>query len=255
MSGNPSSPKGIRNDRIKAAHNWLDRAEQQYASGQDILAVATLMLAQAEMKLMIETASASSHVTETVSEPIPETKKGLAVSRNVIAAAAMAACLVVGLVLGQFLNQPAPVQPSGDSTPVINLAGEIPDQPVQLPYVQPDEESQADLQSEVLLAEETLIPEEFSTPVIETITPPPAPRPVYSPRPRPEPVTVAEAPVSDIPEPLATFDEASSDTTPQETGVDDTPSGNEISSAEVALRTIQALTERLLLEDAFQAEM
>jgi len=259
MSGIPITPKGIRESRIQAAHNWLYRAEDQFASGQDVMAAATLMLAQAELKLMIESAMAEVPATTSVLDRAPKLKKRFAVSRNVLAVASMAACLVIGLVLGQYINHPAPTQPAGVIPTIVQTADEI---PVTLEPPAADiavEEPQYEELSGTMLANGPSQPVEITEPATEITAPIPTPRPVYRPRPEPEPSNIIIVP--DVPEPIATVEETPSGTVPAQTNVVDIPSGNdgndgnEINPAEVALRTIQALSQRLFLNHTNEPEM
>jgi len=253
MSGIPITPKGIRESRIQAAHSWLDRAEAQFASGQDVIAAATLMLAQAELKLMVESAMAEVPVTTSVLDRAPKIRKKFFVSRNALAVASMAACLVIGLVLGQYINNPAPTQPEGVIPSVVQIADETPvtlEQPAT--DIAVEEPQQGELPG-TMLANGPSQPVEITESAIEITAPIPTPRPVYRPRPEPEPVNTIIVP--DVPEPIATVEETPSDTVPIQTNVADIPSGNEINPAEVALRTIQALSQRLFLNNTNNAEM
>jgi len=220
------------------------------------MAAATLMLAQAELKLMVESVTSDVPVTTSVLDRAPKIRKRFVISRNVLTVASMAACLVIGLALGQYINNPAPTQPTGVIPTIVQTADEIPVALEQRATEIAVEEPQQGELPGTLLANGPSQPVEIVEPATEITAPIPTPRPVYRPRPVPEPSNVVA--VEERPEPIATVEEIPSDTVPAQANVVDIPSGNdgnEINPAEVALRTIQALSQRLFLNDTNDAEM
>jgi len=243
MSGLPASPDGNQDQRIQAARDWLNRAEEQFADGQEVLAAATLMLAQAELKLKVEGISG----TATVEPPYPGPRRFRMpfIGRSILGAAALAACFLVGMVIGQYGNfsvrdigqpdEPATVIQiaAGEPTPVtIDPAIESFTEEPEFAAMEP--ETPVEAVEEVHLAEA-----------------PPVPRPVYRPRPvvtsEPEP-SETTSPVRQTRNPLPTDTEP--DLIPDEpvvvADVDAASSEGEISTAEVALATVRFLSERFL---------
>lgn len=235
MSGTPSSPTRDRDVHIRAARDWLARADEQFASGEPVMAAATLMLAQAELKLLVERV-ASTVPAPAESRPSPSFRL-LPFGRTLLGAGALAACLVVGVFLGRAMALSpgsAPAQIAGQAP------AEIPAEPVQIPSTHPaetgppEEKVSTPPEEETRLAE---VPSEVSAAQspprrtvrrqpVHTVSPAAeAPEAVEEPKPE----TVAAPPPEDLqgsPEPVA------------EDG---------IAAAEVALRTIQALSQRLLM--------
>ena len=245
MSGLPDSPDGNQDHRIQAARDWLVRAEKQFADGQEVLAAATIMLAQAELRLMVEGVAGSS-VAKT---PKPGLRKFRMprFGRTLIGAAALAACFVFGLFIGQVTGVPGPSLDQPDETqPIIQIAEEATTpaarEPEQEPGVAepvldiPDLDEVTEVDEEVFVAEA-----------------PPVTRPVYRPRPSLAgeselPETAPEVrqirnPLPQDPEPELIPDELS-----VVADVDAASSEGEISTAEVALAAVRFLSERFLEE-------
>ncbi len=233
MSGTYTSPDGKRGQRIQAAHEWLVRAEKQFSDGQDVMAAATLMLAQAEMKLIVE--GVATDVVKTKPAPIARVKRPRIAGRTIFAIASLAACFLIGIMLGRVTVPPVQVEPVGTSSPVIRIAEAEPS-PVAPLDIGPALIEEGTV-GEPVSPEKDIVEDEI--PVVETPSPAPAWRPARRPSPSPEPAVI---PVTEEPE-LVVVEPPS-----KPADVDSVSSESRISSAEVALRTIQALSERLLQE-------
>jgi len=253
MVGTTSSPKGNRYTHFQAVRNWLDRAEDQFESGQDMLASATLMLAQAELRLVVEGVMSGDAAADHT-----EPKKRVRifpVLRTSLGVAALAACLVLGIVIGRMGNIGVtdPGQsPIMQQSPVIQIADgqDISDTGEQAVADQLPED-----ETPVLVAE---APTESESPAEdETVTVSDPEEPVYTPpvvnRPRtpvrvsepvPEPVDVSDVPVE--PEVVLTGETGPDDGI---SSIDESPSGL-INPAEVTLNTVRTLTDLLISGDA-----
>lgn len=232
MSGSFQPPVGDRCTHIQAARDWLNRAEEQFAGGENVLASATLMLAQAELKLMVESVVAGACA------PGPrksDTGFRLArTARTAVGIAALAASLMMGIFLGRVLVPNTSV-PSGTAGPV---------QIVQAPPVTkatpgaPFE--QVEIPSTTQGAEEgptAVLSAELPQP--ELANPPRHRRPVPSLSPAgPEPAAAST--------PTAPESEGSAPVSRPHDSVETPPEIPVIHPAELALRTIRALSERLL---------
>jgi len=246
MIGNNPSMDGNKDRRIQAARDWLNRAENQFDSGQDVLAAATLMLAQAELKLMVEKVAGVS--VSTLVEPRPRRFSLLPIGRTLIGAVALAACFLFGLYFGNAYNPTAPSVLPGDS---VTHAVQIADAGEAVPLTEPVEVIPAIPTPTIEEPSEAVGPEEPSPVEGDHAAPAfePAPsRPIYRPRPAytpiPEPEPVVYEPV--LPVAVNIVDETPGVTA----GVDTVSSEGEISEAEVALATIRFLSERLLMEES-----
>ncbi len=240
MSGSYTSPHGNQSEHLKAAHDWLARAEQQFASGQEIIAAATLMLAQAEMKLLVEGVASVSPVEKAGAKP--RAGRLLPIGRSILAVAGLAACMLIGIAIGRAMmpqtslivpiETPAPVIQISETEPVGNLTAVSP----------------ASTQEQTpLVADAGVIDQRENTGVPETPKPV---TPIRHPSPtRPQPVSIHNPEASSPPpEPLAP-EPAVSEPATETSEVVPAPSERGISAAEVALRTIRALSARLLRED------
>jgi hypothetical protein len=252
MSGNTSSPHGIQDRRIQAAREWLNRAEAQFASGQDVLAASTLMLAQAELKLAVEKIAG----TKATAPVVAGQKKFRLqpIGRSLIGAVALAACFLFGIYIGNVNapnanigvpdEGPAAIVQIADAQPVVEAPI------VELEDIIPVEESPEMTAIEgASISEETAVPEEE-----QPVYAPPASRPNYRPHtvrtPPPEPAPVSMEPpapseINPLPEAGEPV-EVSYEPPPVVPGVDAVSSEGEVSEAEVALATIRFLSERLL---------
>ena len=235
MSGNSISPDGNKARHIRAARDWLSRAEAQFNDGQEVLAAATLMLANAELKLLVEDVANVTVADEPVIRPRPFRLSPL--SRTLLGAASLAACLVIGIALGRILAPAPTILPSDTPVQAIQIS-ETPERQVETVFEIPEI-----VRIEIPLepVEET-VPEE---PVILADASPPQPSPAVH-RPRPG-VTHTPQPAEDItpseppaPEPVE------SDLPTETVESEPTTVSHSISAEEVALRTIQALSNRLL---------
>jgi hypothetical protein len=230
MSGKTSSPDGNTARHIRAARDWLSRAEAQFADGRDVLAAATLMLANAELKLLVEDVASGAATDEPVTRVNPFRLSPL--SRTLLGAASLAACLVIGVALGR-LWAPAPsMLPTRTPATAVQIA-ETPEQPIATVFEVPG--TTRIVISPVSIGEAQ--PEE-PVMVADASTPQPAPA-VHRPRPR---VTHTPQPAEEIspPEPVGT------ERPVEAAEPEPSPAANAISPEEVALRTIEALSDRLL---------
>jgi hypothetical protein len=233
MSGSLQPPIGDRCTHIEAARDWLNRAEEQFAGGDNLLASATLMLAQAELKLMVESVVAGACA------PGPrksDTGFRLArTARTAVGIAALAASLMVGIFLGRVLV-PNTSTPSGTAGPVQIVQGPpvtpatpgTPTEQVEVPSTSPGTEEGP---TAVMSAE---------LPQPEPANPPRHRRSVLSPSPAPEPVGATQ------PSPAAQEPDASAPTSRPHETIQPSPPIPLIHPAELALRTILALSERML---------
>jgi len=236
MSGSLQPPIGDRCTHIQAARDWLNRAEEQFAGGENVLASATLMLAQAELKLMVESVVAGACAPGPCKS---DTGFRLArTARTAIGVAALAASLIMGIFLGRVLVPNTSV-PSGTAGPV---------QIVQAPPV--TQATPVTPPEQVEVTSTTQGTEEGPTAVLsaelpqpELANPPRHRRPVPSLSPAlPEPVGATQP----QPSPGAPENEASALTSRPYESVQPSPEIPLIHPAELALRTIRALSERLL---------
>ncbi len=248
MSGTPSLPSGDRTRHIRAARDWLRRAEEQFSAGESVLASATLMLAQAELKLIVESVAAGAIETDTT--PRPSGFRLARSARLAMGVAAMAACLLLGIYMGRaWAPQP---DGAGVDTPAVIQIAEKPEVSSEPPADAPEFPGPEQTVEEIVgpSIEELQEPDDAQVIVAETepVTPPPSPRrTVYAPRPAPapeemEPVEVAAPqPVESPPVETTEIPEWPK---PPRAEPDSDP--EEIHPAEVTLRTIQALSDRLL---------
>ena len=229
MSSTPHPPRGDNSRHMQAARNWLDRAEQQFSAGQSTIAAATLMLAQAELKIVVEGVAQATPRPE--SRPRTNPFRLVPVMRNAMAVASLAACLLMGILLGRAM---APGSPAGIATPG----------PIQIAQVeQPAEAPPAKVEQPVANPTEgpTVI-EGGPSEVMAAETPAPAsthapryshPRTSAAETSEPAPVEQPEPPVPVIAPPPLEPPEAA-------------PIATAILPSEVALETIRALSERFL---------
>lgn len=253
MSDSSSSPKGKKHLHLQAARNWLDRAESQIESGMDIMAASTLMLAQAELKIMVEKIAVSPVTESTQQKSRPSAIPR--VSRALLAGAAVAACLVFGMAIGRM------TAPTVEMAPIqLTQAGTIiPDNP-QIPVADEEPAGLIPVVDESILIvdapdREAVAGMAFPRPGDETIdtgigphgpplpvtvdttvsSSPPPRAPYYSPVTESQPVETPATVASTLPatpeEPLAAEETLTPETV--------------LSSAEVALWTILALSDRL----------
>lgn len=228
MRGESHPDPGSRSLHIEAARDWLRRAEEQLAEGESVLAAATLMLAQAEIKLLIE------GVAERVAVEVPGTHRGrfqlAPLFRSAAAVAALAACLILGIVVGRVTTQgPAVSQDGGIS--VSQVPAPVTIQPFP-PFGPPAPSQEA---SEPVLAE-------GPSAVLSAEVPEPGPARQYRTRPvSPQPV---------LPEPASSFgtlpapEPAVEPRPPLPAALPEAPE-YVVQPAEVALETVRALNERL----------
>jgi hypothetical protein len=257
MSGTSSPIRGKKSQHFQAARNWLDRAESQIESGMDIMAASTLMLAQAELKLVVESIASGPAIEETHLKPkIFRFPKG---ARNLLGGAAIAACLILGIAIGRmtlpvngFVQNQNPLQIAQTEINENNIPDQNPsdNQPITAPT--PDESIlSVDDNGPEALAGATLTETGEETGENPAVTSTPQPEaPVSAPPSRPHRTHVANNPVNTI----AT---APSETVSEPPSIPDSPDiaeilpgesetiHEQISSAEVALRTILALSDRL----------
>ncbi|HEX9744914.1 MAG TPA: hypothetical protein VGB30_05755 [bacterium] len=99
MSGNPRPLSRDINVHLVAARDWIGRAEKQFSDGQGILASSTLLLAQAELKIVVERTALT---VAPMRKESKTAKKAVLPIRQLVTVGAMAACLVIGLALGKF---------------------------------------------------------------------------------------------------------------------------------------------------------
>ena len=239
MSGTPPSPHRDQDVHIRAAREWLARADEQFAAGESVMAAATLMLAQAELRLLVE--RVASAVPAPLEARAPTPFKFLPLGRTLIGATALAACLILGVFIGRAWTPevavPGPTQLAGQAP-----SGELPVEPMQLPAVQPAEpatpveEVSAASQEETLLAEAPTAPSPAPSPPHRAVRRPPQ---QATPSGSETPATVGES-----------KPEEATASHPEEPGTAETAGEERIPAAEVALRTIRALSERLLRGDA-----
>jgi hypothetical protein len=215
------------------------------------MAASTLMLAQAELKIMVESIALST-VTESA-QPKSRPSGIPRVSRALLAGAAVAACLVFGMAIGRMtaptvemapvqLTQAGTIIPDSPQVPVTDeeSAGLIPVVDESIPIVDAsDHEAVAGM---VFPApdDETIDTgiEPYGPPLPVSSAPPPR-EPYYSPVTESQPVETPSTVASTLP---ATPEEPqAAGSHPEETLAPETV----LSSAEVALWTILALSDRL----------
>lgn len=256
MSGSSSPRKGKNSRHFQAARDWLNRAESQIDSGMDIMAASTLMLAQAELRLVVESIASGTVVEK------PELKPRVLgfppVSRVLLGGVAVAACLILGMAIGR-MTIPDMGQATGQE-PVRIVQAEIPENvtseqvPVfepesEIPVVIIDELDDPMVDSGIEAVAGTTFPEPVEEPVIWE-SPPSVP--VSAPPVSHQPASDTSVPEETHPQPVETPPDDVS--TPP--SIEDRPhaadaatgegaSHGKISSAEVALRTILALSDRL----------
>ncbi|MCX6646271.1 MAG: hypothetical protein NTY09_07935 [bacterium] len=260
MSGTSSPIRGKKSQHFQAARNWLDRAESQIESGMDIMAASTLMLAQAELKLAVESIASGPAIEET--EYKPKILRFPKVSRNILGGIAIAACLVLGIAIGRItlpgngiIQNQNPMQIAQTGITENITPGQIPSGDQLITEPAPDESVLpiADNGPEALAgATLTETGEEISENPVVTSTPQPN-VPVYAPPSRPHRTHVTNNPVNTNLQPV----ETPSETVSEPPSIPDSPDiaeilpgeseaiHEQISSAEVALRTILALSDRL----------
>jgi len=233
------SPRGDAQCHIEAARDWLCRAEKQFRTGQSIMGAATLMLAQAEMKLAVEGVGTQVSIPDT-DYPKPTLRLNR-MGKTAFTAIAFAACLIFGIFLGHAINP----YPSDNAIPRIADSGQsissIPGQPGGIPsteILQPTtgEEGSVPTESAGITAVESMGTSDSSAEKsVESGNRPSAKPSGISHR---EPAGIPVA----IPETRAGISETQSDESAE---VSSPSSSEEISPAEVTLRTIRALAERL----------
>jgi len=231
MSGIPNPSPRDKRLHIQAARNWLDRAEKQFSDGETVIASATLMLAQAELKLLVEHAIASEPVHTHEHHSRKSGFRFLPISRTLLGAAGLAACMLIGLAIGRVTAGQTFTEPSF-------IPGTIQTASEQQSLIHPDEPAVSSIEdiesTQTIEAEETLI---AMAPPVETT-------PVYRPRPS------RTAPAPELEQPIAS-PEYMIETTEISTPISVEPSPAEfISPAELALKTILALTDRIQSEGA-----
>ena len=256
MSGLLSPGKGKNSQHFQAARDWLDRAESQIESGMDIMAASTLMLAQAELRLAVESIASGTSVAEP--EFQPKLVRFPNVSRILLGGVAVAACLVLGLMIGR-MTVPAPGTSTVQTPVQIVQAEHVENQPELIPPgLEPDEfiESISETTAQPTgngleaIAGATLSPtgEEITEMPVEVAAPPTTPVNVPRQPSRTNAQVNIDLPPAETPSEtvsLPSSDEAGGEVVgvmPGEHGA--TP--DKISSAEVALRTILALSDRFL---------
>ena len=235
MSGNTISPDGNKARHIRAARDWLSRAEAQFSDGQEVLAAATLMLANAELKLLVEDVAIGAVADEPASRPRPFRLSPL--SRTLLGAASLAACLVIGITIGR-LQAPAPANLPIDTPASVLQLAETPERQVETVFEIPGT-------VRIEIPREPVGETAQEEPVILADASPPQPAPTVQ-RPRPR-VTHTSQPVEEVMPSEPPSPEPAASELPTET-VEPEPStaSHSISAEEVALRTIQALSDRLL---------
>jgi len=240
MIGNSSSQCREYSVHFQAARDWLSKAEKELASGQEVMAAAILMLAQAELKLAIEKVAEGARA-----KPISLRKKpvfrSVPIARGLAIAAALAACFALGIYMGRA-STPGEVIKAPEVEAPLAIVESAPQ------AVQP-EETNLTLEEEAstLVAEkpeEIAQEEEPSVPRVASVRPrirrgtEPSPVRTGAPEATFEPVTskAEEIVVVATLEPEA----ASSMQKP------------EAAAAEVTLETVRALSERLLQREAME---
>lgn len=129
MSGQHTSHFGRSSLHLEAARDWLARAEQKLTAGESVMAVADLMLAQAEIKLLVE------HTSRGKRRSV-QTSRGPAfriapVARKTAYIGALAACLIFGMILGRLV---LPVhQPDAEEISPVPIASS--EEPRQYPLM------------------------------------------------------------------------------------------------------------------------
>lgn len=238
MSGNSPTPYGEQNLHIDAARDWLNRAESQLSDGQPILASANLMLAQAELRLLVE------GIVSSASEPVAERRKsGITVGflkPRLIGAVAMAACLIIGIAIGNIAARTS--MPSIDATtPSQSLVAEIPGtneirQETVVPEIVPE------IPEVEIVTEGTAGQDEISQQpeILITDASPSRPRRTYSPRPSPEPAIEPLPGSASVPEPSNV-----SETEPEPPLMTAGFAYDNLNTAELSLRTIRILTDKM----------
>ena len=128
MSGTSRPRSGDNGLHFKAARIWLDRAEKQFSSGESVIAAATLMLAQAELKIIVEEVASGAVKPQPVKRGNPF--RLAPVARDVVTITALAACLMIGIFVGRAY---APIAPwvITEPTPIAiaQAPSEIPNSP------------------------------------------------------------------------------------------------------------------------------
>jgi hypothetical protein len=237
MSGTPNFPHGNLGQHLRAARDWLARAEAQFADGQEVLAAATLMLANAELKLMVEGVASGAAAEKHV--PRSRVFRIAPLARTLLGAASLAACFVLGMALGRAWTTPSAIrQPGGTPSAVVQIAQapQVPEAEAIEPGVIPEEPSEPLLEGTQEVSEETAASAET----------PPAARPAPRTRPPSQPAEAARPVGVPAPESPGAAEPVESPPAEPAVAVETQPPSSEISVAEVALRTIQALSQRLL---------
>ena len=235
MSGNTISPDGNKARHIRAARDWLSRAEAQFSNGQEVLAAATLMLANAELKLLVEDVATGAVTDEPAIRPRPFRLSPL--SRTFLGAASLAACLVIGIAFGRMLTPAPTVLPSDTPLPAVQIS-ETPERNVETVFEIPGTvriEIPREPVAETAPEESVIVADASPTQPAPTVQRP-RPRVTHTPQPAEE-VRPSEPPA---PEPVES--ERPSEVVEPEPST----ASHSISAEEVALRTILALSDRLL---------
>ena len=236
MSGNPLFSNRDQNLHFQAARDWLNRAESQVSDGQHVMASATLMLASAELKLMIEGLSA--RVATLAAQPSKSIFTLLKLNPGIVGAIAMAGCLLFGIWVGQMIPSNPSVVPEQASG--VSLASDT-EKPVdralmaKLPKV-------AENPAENTIIEETPADAVEAAETEAAESQPTAPRRTST-RPRARANPIIEEPVAE-----AASSEPVTVSEPEPVNVSE-PADNQpvkLNAAELSLRTIRALTERML---------
>jgi hypothetical protein len=231
MIGTTHSPSGDQGRRIQAAQDWLRRAEDQFDAGQAISATATLMLAQAELKLAIEAVASGVKTSHPVRKSNPF--KLAPILRTVATTSALAACLLIGIIAGRISAPnpgPANFAPVGIPMAQVPNTGQ-PEQQFTIP-------EQPDTGAESVASESTgpesagTSPSHYRRPNISHQAPIDAVENVKIPEPPSQPSPVI-SPLPESPIPVDNY----------------VPAKVFVHPAEVALETIRAISERLLEEE------
>ena len=230
MSGTPHPRSGENAQHILAARDWLRRAEEQFEGGQAVLAAATMMLAQAELKIAVE--SVAGGIQSAHPKRVSNSFHLVPFTRTIVGAAALAACLIVGMAIGRVSSPMPPI----DTNSIGVQIAQIP-QPVTAPAASPEELSQVagTTGAESVLAEST-------NPEIPPAEPARTRRPIADHR-LPEAIIGPILPAEPSPGPAPAVLPSLEPPKPVETVV---PVKAVFHPAEVALETIRVLSERLL---------
>jgi hypothetical protein len=237
MSGNPTFSPRDKGLHFQAARDWLDRAEKQFSGGESVMASATLMLAQAELRLLVESVASGSVIATVERGSRPRGHRLLPMARTLLGAAALAACMLIGLAVGRITAPqqaqfpgvvPGSIHMASTAEPQVQPSAQPVEPEVQKPNIEQTVQSGGE---EILIAE--------APPAEPSPAPTHAPRPAYRP-PSPEAPEPAETGAPSTPEPAE----------PVEIVAAEPVLSDFLHPAELALRTIQALSGRLLAEDA-----